>query len=221
LRSKAIRRNSLCIWFVFSFSYFGLMYHTPAFDWNLYLVFVLPTFIMIPMNFIQPLLENKLGRKAILTFPLLLAGVALISTLAARNGNLEWPVIVLSWSAIILVDMAFANGYTFTRELYPTTVRTTALATASVIARFGAISAPFVALLEEYNTILPLIIYGTSLALGGLASIWIWPDTKNVKILENLEECEELASTTNTWLHPCMARKARQRPGIIELSTKF
>jgi MFS family permease len=224
LRSTAIRRNSLCIfavWFVFSFSYFGLMYHTPAFGWSMYLVFVFPPFIMIPMAIIQPFLENKLGRKAIMTFPLLLAGVALISTLAFRNGTLKWPVIVLSWSAICLVDMAFANGYTFTRELYPTSVRTTALAAASVCARFGAISAPYVALLEEYNTILPLIVYGTSLAFVGLVSLWIWPDTKNVKIMENLEECEQLASTTNSWLHPFKANKARRRPVNIELSTKL
>ena len=73
----ATRRNALCMtfcWFAFSMGYFGLIYNTPAFNWNIYLVFVFPTFVTIPTALSQPLFENKVGRKPIFTFSLLTAG---------------------------------------------------------------------------------------------------------------------------------------------------
>ena len=80
----ATRRNALCMtfcWFAFSMGYFGLIYNTPAFNWNIYLVFVFPTFVTIPTALSQPLFENKVGRKPIFTFSLLTAGKRWISDL--------------------------------------------------------------------------------------------------------------------------------------------
>ena len=74
----ATRRNALCMtfcWFAFSMGYFGLVYNTPTFDWNIYLVFVLPTFLLIPCVYLEPFFENKFGRKPIFTFSLITAGM--------------------------------------------------------------------------------------------------------------------------------------------------
>ena len=103
--------------------YFGLVYNTPAFDWNIYLVFVFPVFITIPLYLAQPLLENNLGRKAVLTSSLSLAGILLISTLLVPKGL---PVIVLAWIGTISCSVAFGVGYTYTKELFPTPLRYTA-----------------------------------------------------------------------------------------------
>ena len=70
-RYPNIRRNFclLCfIWFSFSLGYYGLIYNTPPLSWNLYLVFIFPTFFTIPVLFVEPYLENKFGRKKLLTF---------------------------------------------------------------------------------------------------------------------------------------------------------
>ena len=82
-RFPSIRRNAFCMticWMAFSMGYFGLVYNTPTFDWNIYLVFVLPVFFTLPICFVQPWIENKLGRKPLMTFPLLVAGVVLLLT---------------------------------------------------------------------------------------------------------------------------------------------
>ena len=50
--------------------------------------------------------------------------------------------------------------YTFTKELFPTVLRTTGLGTASAAARIGSSLSPFVAMLDEINPVLPLTIYG-------------------------------------------------------------
>ncbi len=222
-RFKAVARNTICLyvaWFVFSFGYFGLMYHTPAFEWNQYLVFVFPAFPSLAFALVLPFIENKLGRKPLLTLPLVIAGTALMINLAFDGpDNVQWPVIVLSWSSTTLVSIAFGVGYVFTKvgnrliifcefsliffqELYPTHLRTTALASASLMARLGAISAPLVAKLEDINSVLPLIIYGLFLLAGGIITVWIWPETRKSKHMETLEECNAQASGMNGWLHP-------------------
>ena len=62
LAKKGMRRNLLllCIyWFATSLGTYGLIFYTPAFDWNVYLVFVFPVFLNIPMSLLVPFLENK------------------------------------------------------------------------------------------------------------------------------------------------------------------
>ena len=76
---------TLC-WFAFSMGYFGLVYNTPAFDWNIYLVFVFPTFFMIPVSLSQPFMENKLGRKPVMTSTMVLAGLCLLLTSGVPKG---------------------------------------------------------------------------------------------------------------------------------------
>ena len=127
IKFPAMRRNAFCMticWLAFSMGYFGLVYNTPSYDWNIYLVFILPTFVTIPFCLLAPWVENKCGRKPVMTFSLLMAGVALLLTMVVPEG---WPVIMLSFLGTISCGMAFGDGYTFTKELFPTILRTTAL----------------------------------------------------------------------------------------------
>ena len=62
LKRRGMRRNQLllCIyWLGGSMGTYGLIFYTPTFDWNPYLVFVFPAFLNIPMVFLTPFLENK------------------------------------------------------------------------------------------------------------------------------------------------------------------
>ena len=62
LKMKGMRRNLLVLclyWFANSMGAYGLIFYTPSFDWNVYLVFIFPALINIPMLFLTPFLENK------------------------------------------------------------------------------------------------------------------------------------------------------------------
>ena len=62
LRRPAMRRNLMAMsvaWLATAMGYYGLVYNTPTFDWNVYLVFILPTFFIIPLTIAEPFLENK------------------------------------------------------------------------------------------------------------------------------------------------------------------
>ncbi len=61
LRYPAMRRNLLAMsvaWLATAMGYYGLVYNTPTFDWNVYLVFILPSFFIIPLVIAEPYLEN-------------------------------------------------------------------------------------------------------------------------------------------------------------------
>ena len=201
----AVRRNTICIWFCWFacfMGYFGLVYNTPAFDWNIYLVFIFPGILGIPKAMIQPIIVNKVGRKLNLTVSLLLAGSLLLLTALVPKGL---PVIILSWIGTLFCSWAIAVVYTYTTELFPTTLRTTALGTASAAARIGTLSSPFVALLGDSNPVLPLIIYGIVVLVAAIFSLWLWPETNKKKMTETLEEAEKVASTHNNWVKYCSA----------------
>ena len=85
----AVRRNTICIWFCWFacfMGYFGLIYNTPAFDWNIYLVFVLPAILGLPQSLLMPFIENKIGRKLVVTLSLLIAGIMLMLTAIVPKG---------------------------------------------------------------------------------------------------------------------------------------
>ena len=85
----SVRRNCLCMcfcWFACFMGYYGLIYNTPAFEWNIYLVFVFPSILGLPQVILMPFIENKIGRKLVVTLSLLIAGIMLMLTAIVPKG---------------------------------------------------------------------------------------------------------------------------------------
>ena len=110
------------------------------------------------------------------------------------------PVIILAWMSTFSCGMACAGVYTYTKELFPTILRTTALGTASAAGRVGSLLSPFVAMLDSISPVLPLTIYGIIILIAGIFSLWLWPETNKKKMTETLEEAEKVACTHNPWV---------------------
>ena len=205
LKYPGLRRNLICMCFcMFSIGLgcIGLSFNTPTFNWNVYLVYAIPALISMPITLVMPFFENKAGRKSLLTFMLFFTGFVLLCSLAVPKGEFiyNWPVLVFAWTANISVNLAWTGVTLFTKDLFPTTHRTMAFGVVLAFARIGSFLGPYVIMLDYYDPILSLIFYSFWLILGGIASLWIWPETKNSKFPDSLEECEEMASTKNTWL---------------------
>jgi nucleoside recognition membrane protein YjiH len=96
--------------------------------------------------------------------------------------------------------------YTYTKELFPTTLRTTALGTASATARVGVLSSPFIAMLDSISPVLPLIVYGIFVLAAAIFSLWLWPETNKKPMTETLEEAERVALTQNPWVKCCSSK---------------
>lgn len=84
-----IRRNTLLVcfcWFSFTMAYFGIIYNTPAFDWNLFIVFSFPAMLDLPLSIALPFAENTLGRKLPFFILMVTAGLAFLFTIAFDEG---------------------------------------------------------------------------------------------------------------------------------------
>ena len=196
----SIRRNTILmcfVWFSFSMGFYGLTYNTPSLDWNVFLVFAFPAIFNFSLQYFVPFIENRFGRKFMVTFPVVSAGILLVVTTLLPRGS--QVIIVLAWIGTICCGIAFGSGYIYTKELYPTSVRTQAVSTASASARLGSIISPFIALLEDIHYLLPIVTYGAILFTAGFLSIWIWPETKKTRLPDTMEDTKILASGENTW----------------------
>ena len=74
----------------------------------------------------------------------------------------------LSIVGTTVCNAAFDTGYIFSKELFPTILRTSALSTASAFARIGSLLTPIVATLEYYDPMLPVACYGIFVLIAGI-----------------------------------------------------
>ena len=74
----------------------------------------------------------------------------------------------LSIVGTTVCNAAFDTGYIFSKELFPTILRTSALSTASAFARIGSLLTPLVATLEYYDPMLPVACYGIFVLIAGI-----------------------------------------------------
>jgi len=115
----------------------------------------------------------------------------------------NWPIVVLAWIACATLDIVWATLLVFTKELFPTTHRTMALGIASAACRMGSVLSPYVILLDVYDPVLSLGFYSCLSLSSGILSLWIWPETKALRLPDTLEEAEKAASMPNSWLRKC------------------
>ena len=153
-RFRGVCRNQLLLnacWLSFSMGYFGLTYNTPPTDLNPFLVFSLPGIVGAVMGYAAPFMENRLGRKTMLTFAVLSTGVLLLLTIALPEGSRG--ITILCLLGTLTAGLGFGAGYSFTKEIMPTVVRTNALSFASSFARIGSMLSPIIAMLEVYSPV--------------------------------------------------------------------
>jgi len=189
---------SFC-WMALSMAYFGLIYNTPTFGHDVRIVFVIPGVAFGWVVFVMPFLENTFGRKVMMVVSFAITGVPLFLTLAVPRDN-RWLVIFLAYVGQCGCSMAFDVAYSWTRELFPTSLRSSAMGVGSGSARIGSMLSPLVALAAGDNVLTPVLVYGGFAVAALILSIWIWPETKGLNLPNNMEEAEAVASTRNPWL---------------------
>lgn len=197
-----IRRNFLAmniVWICYNISYYGLIYNTPALDWSIYWVFVFPAFLTIPALFLIPQLEIRFGRKLVMFTALIASSCLALGTVAIPKQEVPWAIIALCIAATVATFCALQVGYTYSKELYPTSLRSTGLGVNSSCARIGAILAPVLGLLDRFGSNWPLVAYGSANLVGAFFLILVWPEMSGRKLPETAEECEAMAQEPNPW----------------------
>lgn len=197
-----LRRNLLLLcylWFGNTLIYYGLFFNTPVFDWNKCLVFIIPCFVNIPFMFLVPLLENKFGRKVMLTLPMFFTSFLAMITILIPYHHHNFITAFCS-IAIVFASMVKVTVYVYTKELFPTVLRSTGFSCTSTCSRLGSVAFPWIMALAPIHPVMPVVTYGLISLLAAIGSIWIWPDTTVTKLPDTLEECEAMSSSQNRWL---------------------
>ena len=133
---------------------------------------------------------------------LFFAGIFSLSSAAIPAGVFRenWPTVAFSVLGIVASFAAICTSYTYSKELYPTLLRTTGLGLNASFARLGAISMPMVGELTAVAPFMPMLVYGLFMLSDAVAVVFVSPDTTRIKLPDTLDECEKMAQKPNTWL---------------------
>ncbi|XP_014275934.1 organic cation transporter protein isoform X1 [Halyomorpha halys] len=186
-----MRKKSLVIfflWFVSSGTYYGLSWNTSNLGGNEYINFVISGTVEVPAYTILIFTLDRWGRKAILCGSMIIAGICLLAT-SLVPADLQWLSITLAMAGKLAITSGYGTVYILTAEQFPTVIRNVGLGAASTFARIGGILAPYVNIMAELWTPLPLIIFGVLSLVSGLSAL-ILPETLNKTLPETIEDGE-------------------------------
>ncbi|XP_048582599.1 organic cation/carnitine transporter 4 isoform X2 [Nematostella vectensis] len=90
------------------------------------------------------------------------------------------------------MSVTFMNALLYGTELFPTVVRSNALACGTMISRLGVILTPYIAMLGQlpnYGMYVPATMFGVLTLVGAIMSLWL-PETLFAKLSQTVEEAE-------------------------------
>jgi MFS transporter, OCT family, solute carrier family 22 (organic cation transporter), member 4/5 len=178
-------------WFVISGAYYGLSWSSGSnLSGNPIVNHVLSGAVEIPGYIFLLLTLNRFGRKIILAGNLIFAGTTLLASLFVPQ-HITWLVTTLTMLGKLSITASYGTIYLFSVEQFPTVIRNVALGAASMSARVGGVSAPYLIYLSEFWKPLPILIFGVTALLGGFCSTFL-PETYGKEMPETLADGERL-----------------------------
>lgn len=194
-RFPNLRKKTLLIfldWFVNSATYYGLSWNTNSLGSNHLMNFVISGAVEFPAYIFLLLTLNRWGRRNILCGCMLVAGIMLLITVIIPNQKeheQNYAIIACAMFGKMAITASYGTIYVFTTEQFPTPVRNVGLGASSMMARMGAILAPYINNLKDQWKPLPLVIFGALSFISGLLSLYL-PETHGKKQPETIEEGE-------------------------------
>ena len=192
-----LRTLNLCFnWMVNSGTYYGLALSASNLGGNPYYNYLISAAVEIPAYaFNLWVLNNpRVGRRLALSGCMLFAGLVLTVTIFIPRDQTAL-LVTLSMLGKLAITSSYGTVYIFSAELFPTVVRNVGLGAASMSGRVGGILCPYINMLSDVWTPLPLIIYGALALSGGLLTLLL-PETLGRKLPETIQDGENFGSKT-------------------------
>lgn len=195
---KLRKRIIICCfnWFVNALVYFGISLNVKNLAGDMYLNFFILIIIELPSALLAWFCLQRFGRRIPYCAFMLIGGIAGMLVLAVPSkAGYQAVITTLAMIGKFCILSTFLTIYVFTAELFPTVIRNTAVGVSSMMARIGAILAPYIVLLADLpnlNRTLPLVIFGVLGVTAGIVGLWL-PETLFSPMPQTVEQAEAWA----------------------------
>ncbi|KOB67323.1 Organic cation transporter [Operophtera brumata] len=190
-RTPNIRRNILLmsfVWFVCSYCFYGLAYYISHLTGDVFInVLACGCVCLCGCIFAIPMIKFMNRRSiTILGNALCSACLFILAFIPEGKGS-----VVLGCAGIFFSYITFIVGYLYCSEMFPTVVRNAALGISSMMARLGAMVAPFMAGLRPYGQWCAPVGFGVMPMIAACLCLLL-PETKGCELMMTIEEGEAL-----------------------------
>ncbi|CAH1799763.1 unnamed protein product [Owenia fusiformis] len=194
VRTPVLRKRALIMfysWFVCSMVYYGISLNTSSLGGDPYINFLISGAIEVPAYGMAQFFFWKLGRRYPLCGVLLVGGVALLCMMAVPKEMVALNI-TLSMVGKLMLSAGFGMVYNYAAEIFPTQIRNIGVGTSSMFARIGGIVAPYIGLLQNFNRVIPTVIFGALALLAGVL-VLLLPETRDRDLPETIDDAENFA----------------------------
>ncbi|KAM6186711.1 solute carrier family 22 member 16 [Rhynchocyon petersi] len=180
------------IWFTGSLGFYSFSLNSVNLGGNEYLNLFLMGAVELPSYFCVCIGMDRIGRRNILILSLISSALICGAMMVIPQEYYVWSV-VAAMTGQFAIGAAFGLIYLYTAELYPTTVRSLAVGSGSMICRVGSILAPFCVYLTGVWIFMPQLLVGILAFLSGVLTLKL-PETFGKPLAATWEEAAKLES---------------------------
>ncbi|GLJ53653.1 hypothetical protein SUGI_1144430 [Cryptomeria japonica] len=182
--------------------YYGMPFGVASLDFNLYLSVTFNALSEIPAAIFSTIVVAKCGRRRAILLLTLVSGMLCflcvfyslgISDIPHSTANRKnWAQIVAEVGAFLSAVTAFNVMLIYCLELFPSSVRNSAISMLRQAINAGAIVSPVIVVIGHSNTAISFGLFGIAIIISGLFVLDL-PETKDRPLYDTLgnQECQE------------------------------